>query len=55
MLKSKISAFVHMQPSHTENDLLLKVLEFLKDLGIKRKYFILFWIMHLRMINCKTS
>ena len=39
MLKSKILAFVHMQLSHTENDLLLKVLEFLRDLGIKRKIF----------------
>ena len=39
MLKSKILAFAHMQPSHSRNDFSLKVLEFLKDWGIKRKYF----------------
>ena len=39
MLKSKILAFVHMQPPHIGNDLSLKVLEFLKDWGIKRKIF----------------
>ena len=39
MLKSKILAFTHMQPSHTRNDLSSKVLEFLKDWGIERKLF----------------
>ena len=39
ILKSKILAFAHMQPSYTGNYLSLKVLEFLKDWGIERKIF----------------